>query len=153
MEANYTWKTKFFSRKFEIYRNDVRCGEISKLAFSRNSKGELNGKQLSFVTKKLFRPSTEIINLNDGTVIGSITLSPFKRKSLIKYREKEYSWQFDNFWNTRWSVSNEYGPQVKYHCTGLKGTLDSYINDEALILAGFYLRNFFRQRSSAVAAA
>ncbi len=152
MDANYTWKTKFFSRKFEIFRNDIKCGEISKMAFSRNSTGELNGKQLSFETKKLFKPSTSIINLKDGSVIGSITLFLFKRKSLIKYREKEYTWQFDNFWNTRWSVNSEYGPQVKYHCTGLKGTIDTYTNDEVIILAGFYLRNFFRQRSSATAA-
>lgn len=152
MEAHYTWKTKFFSSKFEIFRNDMKCGDLQKIAFSRKSIGEMNGRRFSFEMKKIFKPVVEIINLNNDSVIGNITIFPFKRSSVIKLGDKEYPWQFDNFWSTRWSISYEYGTLVKYYSKWLTGTIDSYTSEDVLILSGFFLRNFFRQRSSAVAA-
>jgi hypothetical protein len=152
MEANYTWSTRFFSRKYELFRNNIKTGELNKQAFSRKSSGEMNGKRFSFEMKKLFKPVAEIIDLNNDSVIGNITIFPFKRSSVIKLGEKEYSWQFDNFWGTRWSISNQYGTLVKYHSRRLSGTIDAYTAEEVLILAGFFLRNFFNQRSSIAAA-
>ncbi len=153
MDARFSWKTKFFSRKYEIFQYDTLAGELNKQSWSRKSYGKLNGRGIVFVTKRLFKPVTEIIDLTNDSVIGSIISVPWKRKATIKYQDNQYSWQFENFWNTRWSVSNENGVLIKYQSRRLKGSIDSYTKDEVLILAGFFIRNYFIQRSSAAAAA
>jgi len=152
MQIHFTWKTKFFSREYEIYLYGKPAGKLNKQGWSRKSCGELNGRKIAFEVKRLFKPVTDIIDLADNTVIGSIILFPWKRKSIVKYQEKEYLWQFDNFWNTRWSIADQKGIQIRYHSKMLKGTIDSYTRDEVLILTGFFLRNYFIQRSAAAAA-
>ena len=42
MEKHYNWKTKLFSKKFEIYQHEILKGEIYKENWSRKVKGELN---------------------------------------------------------------------------------------------------------------
>jgi hypothetical protein len=153
METQYTWKTKMFSRKFEIYLNDNLIGELRKREWSGKYAGEMNGKQFLFATRGFFRRETRIIDQADNSVTGTINFTFWKRKSQIAYQDKEYKWQFDNFWQNEWSLSNENGYLVKYHSHGFKGTITSYTDDTALILAGFFIRNYFKQRSAEVAAA
>ncbi len=71
---------------------------------------------------------------------------------MISYQDKEYNWQFDNFWRTKWSIQNRNGVLVRYMSNGFKGTIDSYTNEEILILAGFFIRNLMNERSSQAAA-
>ena len=152
MEIHFTWKTKLFSRKFEIFKYDAPAGEVTNKRLSKKSSCEMNGKKIIFETKGFFKSETRIIDSTDNLDIGTIKYAPLKRKSIINLRNKEYRWQFDNFFNTKWSVSNENGFLVKYHSSGFKGTIVSYTDDEALILAGFYIRNYYKQKSEAAAA-
>jgi len=152
METHFTWKTKLFSRKYEIFKYDTRTGEVTNRNWSKTSVCELNNKKIMFETKGLFKAATRIVDLSDNTEIGNIIYTTWKRKPVINLRNIDYKWQFDNFFNTRWSVSNENGFLVKYHSRAFKGTIDSYTDDEALILAGFYIRNYYKQKSEAAAA-
>ncbi|MBN2863815.1 MAG: hypothetical protein JXN62_11670 [Bacteroidales bacterium] len=151
MQIHFTWKTKFFSREYEIYLYDQPAGKLNKQGWSRKSYGEMNGRKVAFEVKRIFKPLTDIIDLENNSVIGSIIIFPWKRKSTVIYQEKEYLWKFDNFWNTRWSMEDKKGNRIKYHSRFLKGNIDSYISDEVLILSGFFLRNYFIQRSAAAA--
>jgi hypothetical protein len=152
METHFTWKTKLFSRKYEIYKYNAPAGEVTNKNWSKKSVCELNGNKFIFETKGFFKAETHIIDSADNLDIGTIKYTTWKRKPIINLRDREYRWQFDNFFNTRWSVSNENGFLVKYHSRAFKGTIDSYTDDEALILAGFYIRNYYKQKSEAVAA-
>lgn len=153
MEIQYNWKTKMFSNRFEIYQNDILKGELYKGGWSRKVIGELNARRIIFETRGLFKYDTQIIDAQGEMTIGQIKYTSWKAKSTILYQNKEYKWQFDNFLRSRWSISNENGPVIKYHSNAFSGIITSYIRDEILILTGFYIRNFLKQRSSEIAAA
>ncbi|OFY60546.1 MAG: hypothetical protein A2Y71_00545 [Bacteroidetes bacterium RBG_13_42_15] len=153
MEIQYNWKTRLFSNRFEIYQNDILKGELYKGVWSRKVIGELNTRRLIFETRGLFKYDTQIIDAQGEMTIGQIKYTSWKAKSTILFQNKEYKWQFDNFLRSRWSISNENGPVIKYHSNAFSGIITSYIRDEILILTGFYIRNFLKQRSSDIAAA
>jgi len=153
MEIQFNWKTKMFSNRFEIYQNDILKGELYKGGWSRKVVGELNTRRIIFETRGVFKYDTQIIDTQGEMTIGQIKYTSWKAKSTILYQNKEYRWQFDNFLRSRWSISNENGPVIKYHSNAFNGIITSYIRDEILILTGFYIRNFLKQRSSDIAAA
>jgi len=152
METQYTWKTKLFSKRFEIYRHETLAGELRKEGWSRRVRGELNDRKILFETKGIFKYTTDIINLQDNSIVGQVKYHKWKAKSTIVYDEREYQWQFDNFFRSKWSLSNENGNLIKFHSQGFKGSIISYTKDDILILTGFFVRNFMKQRSAEIAA-
>ncbi len=153
METHYTWKTKLFSRKFDIYEYDRLIGWLDKERWSRRSVGEIKGFQLAFVTKGFFKQSTQIFNTQEDTEIGQVTFAHWKLRAAILLNGREYSFKFDNFFMTRWSISNENGVLINYHSRSFTGTIDSYSDNSILILAGLYIRNYFKRRQASSAAA
>jgi len=153
MEAHLTWKTKLFSKRYEIYRQENMIGDLAKAGWLRKINGELNVKKVIFVTKGFFRHETSIMDFDEISTLGTIIYSSWKTKSTISYMGREYKWQFDNFLRTKWSLGNENGPIIRYHSRGFKGIIDTYTDDEVLILSGFFIRNFLKQRSAEHAAA
>jgi hypothetical protein len=152
MEIQYNWKTKLFSKKFDIYQNDILKGELYKENWSRKVNGELNIRRVMFETKGIFKVETTIIDLQGDITIGNIKFTNWKAKSTISYQNKDYRWQFDNFLRSRWSISDENGAIIRYHSNAFKGIIVSYTRDEILILTGFFIRNFLKQRSAEIAA-
>ena len=153
MEIQYNWKTKMFSNRFEIYQNDMLKGELYKGGWSRKVVGELNTRRIILETRGVFKYDTQIIDAQGEMTIGQVKYKGLKAKPTILYQNKEYKWQYDNFLRSRWSISNENGPLIKYHSNAFKGLIISYIRDEILILTGFYIRNLLKQRSAEIAAA
>jgi|WetSurMetagenome_2_1015567.scaffolds.fasta_scaffold00001_514 hypothetical protein len=153
METHFTWKVKFLSNKYEIYQYENRTGEIINKAFSRSASGNLNGKKLLFNIKGFFRQETRILDAETESVIADVVISSWKSRATITYNNKEFTWQHDNFWNTKWSISDVTGTIVKYHSSGTGGEILAYTNDEVLILAGLFVKNYFKQRAAAAAAA
>jgi hypothetical protein len=153
METQLSWKTKLFTNRFVIYRQDIIAGDLKKEGWSRKVKGELNDRKIMFITNGVFKYETQIINLQDNSIIGKVKYHKWKAKATVQYDDKEYSWQFDNFFRSKWSVGNENGSLIKFHSRGFKGTIISYSRDEILILTGFFIRNFLKQKSAEIAAA
>jgi hypothetical protein len=152
MEIQFNWKTKLFSNLFEIYQNDIIKGELYKERWSRKVSGELNARRVLFETKGVFKYETLITDLQGNLPLGNVKYTPWKAKSVISYQNKEYQWQFDNVLRSKWSISNENGVLIKFHSHALTGIIVSYTRDEILILTGFYIRNFLKQRSAEIAA-
>ena len=152
METNYEWKTTLFSSKFEIYNNGIPAGELNKGNWKKKVAGELNNRKIEFDIKGFFRHDALIIDLNDNSTLGTINFAGWKSVASVNYHNRIYNWQFDNFLRTKWSISNENGAIVKFWSGALKGTINSYTGDEILILSGFFIRNFIRQRTAGIAA-
>ena len=152
MEIQYNWKTKLFSKRFDIYQHEILKGELYKENWSRKVNGELNIRRVMFETKGIFKVETTIIDLQGDITIGNIKFTNWKAKSTISYQNKDYRWQFDNFLRSRWSISDENGAIIRYHSNAFKGIIVSYTRDEILILTGFFIRNFLKQRSAEIAA-
>jgi hypothetical protein len=153
MEAQFSWKTKLFSNRFEISRNNVIAGELKKEGWSRKVHGELNGRKVLFETKGVFKHETKIIDMVDNSTIGRIEFHNWKAKATVFYQNKEYQWQYDNFFRSKWSLNNENGVLIKFQSHAFKGNIIAYTKDEILILTGFFIRNFIKQKSAEIAAA
>lgn len=153
MEIYYNWKTKLFSRKFEIYQHDMLRGDIYKENWSRKVKGELNVRRLLFETKGVFKNETAIIDLQGEIETGKVIFAGVRSRASIIYQNKEYKWQYDNLLRSKWSVCDDNGAIIRYHSNAFTGIITSYTRDEILILTGFFIRNFLKQRSAAIASA
>jgi len=153
MEQYFNWKTKLFSKKFEIYQYDILKGEISKENWSRKVMGELNVRRVMFETKGVFKNETAIIDLQGEIEKGKVSFSGIRSRATILYQNKEYKWQYDNLLRSKWSVSDDNGAIIRYHSNAFTGIITSYTRDEVLILTGFFIRNFLKQSSAAIAAA
>ena len=152
MEIRYDWKTKLFSKKFEIFQNDQLKGELFKEGLSRKVTGELNTKRFQFETKGFFKSETTITDLQRHIEAGKITFLRGENGTIILYKDRQYKWKFENFICSRWSLSDESRVLIKYHSNAFTGIIESYTTDELLILSGFYIRNYLRQRSAQIAA-
>jgi hypothetical protein len=153
METQYTWKNKFFSYTCEIFRYEEKVGELRNISWKRKTSGELNGKKVLFEIKGFFDRDFLISNPSDGSLIGKIIFNVWKTKATITILEKEYSWQYDNFFHSKWSISNANESLVKYEAPFRTGDINSYSGDEVLILTGLYIRRYLQERAAASAAA
>lgn len=153
METQYTWKTGLFSNRFEIFKQDFSVGELQKESIFGKVKGEMSGHSIMFRTRGIFRFNTSIIDLHNEQELGTIHFKNLKIKSIVIYRNREYHCRFENILRTRWTLSDENGPVVRYYSQAFKGIITSVTSDEVLILAGFFIRNFLKQRSASIAAA
>lgn len=153
MEAHYNWSTKLFRSKYEIFSNDLPVGELKDKNWSRTVFGELNARKISFVTKGFFKKETHILNSIDDFEIGRITYNMWKTKATITYGNRQYSFQYDNFFHTKWSITNENGALIKYQSGSFKGSADAYTSDEILILTGIFIRHLFKKEAASHSAA
>ncbi len=153
METQFKWTTKLFRSNYEIFQYEEIAGELKNIAWKRKVAGDLNGKKVLFEIKGFFDKDFLISNPEDNSQIGKIVFNTWRTKATITIHDKEYSWQYDNFFHSKWSVSNENGSLVKYESHFKKGDINSYTDDAFLILTGLYIRDYLQQRAAASAAA
>lgn len=153
MESHFTWKNKFFSHSIEILQNENHVGEIRNKAFTRTTEGELNGRKLVFEVKGFFRQDMRMIDQNDSAILFEVNMGSWRTTANFIWNGKEYTWQTDNFWNTKFSINASGGPLIKYHSFNFGGDIESYTGDEVLILTGLLIKNYFKQRAATAAAA
>jgi hypothetical protein len=153
METQFKWKTKLFRTNYEISRYEEIAGELKNIGWKRKSAGELNGKKVLFEIKGFFDKDFLISNPDDNSLIGKIVFNTWRTKATITIHEKDYFWHYDNFFHSKWSISNENGNLVKYESHFKNGDINSYTDDSLLILTGLYIRDYLQQRAAASAAA
>lgn len=151
METHLNWNTRLFSKRYEICQWETVIGTLEKSGWSTNVAGELNGRQFIFGTNRIVKKETKIIDSVSGLTLGTIIYNNWKSKATINYQDKVYSWQFENFWRSKWSISNINGKLVKYQSRALKGKIISFTDDDLIILTGFYIRNRFNERTAHIA--
>jgi len=153
METHYTWKTGLFRNRFEIFKQDFSVGELQKESIFGKIRGEMFGHCIMFRTRGIFRFETSIIDLHNEQELGTIHFRSLKIKSTVLYKDREYHFRFENLLRTKWTLGDENGPVVRYYSQSFNGIISSVTSDEVLILAGFFIRNFLKQRSVSFAAA
>jgi len=150
MQTNLTWKKGGFSNLYRIYRADKQIGTLKDKSFNQIAYCEYEGKEYTFKTKGFFKQHTEIIDSRENTVIGKITYDSWKTKATISIDGKIINWQYNNFWNTKWSLSSEEGTAIHYAGSTVKGKIDSNADDPLLIVSGLFVTYYYWQISLAV---
>jgi hypothetical protein len=145
MRKRYTWKKGTFSDTFKIYANNRQSGKLKNKTFSQTATGEINGKNYTYKTKGFFRQHTEIIDDTNGSVIGEISYNDWMTKAFISLDKKEYTWKYDNHWNTKWSIKSFDRVLIKYRGSSTGGEIDPDVDDDLLLLTGLFVTNYYWQ--------
>ncbi len=138
------WKKGLFSSKYKLFdNNNVEIGDFSQSAFSGTSIGKINESKLKFRKKSFFSSETEITDLNSNQLIGNIKFNGWRSKADIKINDKNYLWKYDNFWHSKWSIYENGQQLVNYKSSTTYGNIESLIENDLLILSGFYVYNYY----------
>lgn len=150
MQTKFRWKKHLFSNSYNIYSNGQQIGILKDKTFSQTANGQLNGKAYTFKSNGFFKQRTVIINSLENRVIGVITYNNWMTKALISVNYKTTHWQYDNLWNTKWSIFSSEGGIIKYSGSSTSGQINSNIDDELLLLSGLFVVNYYWQMTIAV---
>lgn len=153
METSYTWKTRFFRSAFDISKYGEPAGELCSKGWKRKWEGTLNETRVNFEVKGFFDKDFLILNPDDGSKLGNIVFNTWRTKATITLNGKEYNWDYENWWHTKWVISNQNGNLIKYASGFKSGDILSYSEDNILLLTGLFIRDYLQQRAAATAAA
>ena len=145
MQHKFNWKKGLFSESYKIFKNDTQVGALTNKSFSQTSHGELNGEKYTFKTSGFFKQQTQIIDNYENKIIGEITYSNWMSKATININGKKFELKYDNIWNTKWSISNLDGIQIKFNCSTTTGQIFSDTDNPLLILTGLFITNYYLQ--------
>ena len=150
MQTSLRWKKGLFSSTYSIYSNDQLIGKLKDKTFSQSADGELNGKKYTFKTKGFFKQRTKILDNIDNKVIGEITYNNWMTKATLLINNKRTNWKYDNLWNTKWSICDSEGIEIKYAGSSTRGQIDSNTDDDLLLLSGLFVINYYWQMTIVV---
>lgn len=145
MKTLLTWKKVTLSSTYEIFEGEDLIGKLKNSTFSQTAEGMIHQKGYQFKTKGFFKQETQIIDAEKNQVLGTITYNSWKSRATIQLRDQVIQWKYNNTWQTRWSLYNEDGVQVKFAGGMSKGIIECEIPDDLLILTGLYVTNYYRQ--------
>jgi len=150
MKNNLTWSKSLFSSLYQIYSNGKQHGNLVDKPFSRTTKGMFNSKEYLFRNTGFFNQKTEIVDCSDNNVIGEIDYNSWRSKATVSINERTYLWKYDNFWNTRWSLSDPDGVSVRFNSSTTRGQIDAETEDGLLLLSGLFVKNYYLQKAFVV---
>ena len=137
------WKKGLFSSKYRLFDNNIEVGEFRQPALGSTSLGMINEVKLRFKKKGLFSSETEITDFNSNQSIGTIKFNSLGNKAEIKIDNKKYLWEYDDFWNSKWSISENGQQLINSKSSTTSGYIESTIENELLMLSGFYVYNYY----------
>lgn len=156
MERFIQWKKGIFKRTYELFSGETRAGMLKENTWKDSAGGELNGKKWEFRMKGFWKRRGEITEGENDVVLATITFNNWRTKAFIEFPGRPgrtLTWSYDNFWHTRWSLTDPSGRSVKYHGRSTSGEIRSTLDDDMLILAGLFIESYNKRSSAATVAA
>lgn len=150
MSTKLTWKKGLFETNYRLYSGNEPVGELNNKLFQQNAIGTLYGKQYCFETRGLFNQSSAIIDGETDIEIGTITYNTWHTKATVTIFKKNFEWQYNNIWNTRWTLYDNCKLQVDNIGTSSSGKIESSDNDALLILSSLFVTNYYWQSTAVV---
>ncbi len=141
--SKITWKKGIFKCTFQLFSGTDHIGHLKDSEFSRSAIGELNNKKYRFTTHGHLNPKTEIFDLQEKQTVGQIRYYCWYPKARIEYRGKVSQWKFSNLWETRWRIFDQSGTTMQFAGWEKKGSIKIHTLDEALVLAGLHISNYY----------
>jgi len=137
------WKKNLLSSNYNIYLNEKLVGNLMDRTFSQSGDGEFKDRKYSFRTYGLLTQKTEIFDHETSEIIGNIKYNAWMNKAQLTINHEILYWKYEDWMNTRWSISNAEGVQVKFFGSLTKGNIESTIDDGILVLTGLFITNYY----------
>ncbi len=165
--AKISWVKEAFSREVHFIENGVEVGRLHRAVFERDVDASLHDVQLRFDVTGFITNSVNVHDLKaDNRIIGKLTFHFCKRAELTLDDGSVYSWKRHNMLMREWSMIREGATDaddkevVNYTRTRQFLTDHGDITTdlaspeaEIIILTGLFIRNYFKRRRRAIAAA
>jgi hypothetical protein len=139
------WKKGLFSKSYDIYSNTSLIGILKENTWSSSAEGSINGKKYIFKTQGVFKQSTQIIDVENGAVVGYITYNSWMTKAMIENLGIIAFWKFDNFWYSKWSIVGQDGNEMHFEGSSGKGRILLRKDNDLLVLTGLFITNYYWQ--------
>ena len=140
--SNYSWKTRYFSKTWNIYRNNRQVGSIEKPFFSRKSTAEINGKKYEFQDKGFAGLESDVIDAVENKAVGKVQFDAENSIGIIQITdEKNSTLEIKNPWKNQFVLHNSTGLNIAYNgsISGLRGEIEANKTDDLKMLSGLYL--------------
>ena len=151
-DSTLKWKKPIFGCSFKIFSDNNQVGQLKDSEFSRTATGSLNDQHLKFTTKGHLHPRVEIRDVNTNEIVGKISYNVWYPKAQIVYKDQVAIWKFSNLWETRWGLSNRQGLKLAFNGHAHKGSIKLNETNDALVLAGLYISNYYWRLTAVIIA-
>ena len=146
-----TWKKNIFVSKYELYSGTEEVGMLKESVFGDKARGELYGRELKFKKKGFLNSTAEIIDVALDRVVGTIQFNGWGHKAQVALGNRELHWKYGNFWNSRWSISENGEELGQYKSALSKGNIQAQTDDGLTLLVGLFIHNHFTRIALVVA--
>ena len=153
MTTVLNWKKRWFSCVYQILAGDLHIGTLKEKAFSQSAIGTIDGKRYKFRMRGMFRQLTEIVDLDENEVVGTISYSCWRPKATVTLGEQQMYWKFRNLWETKWELSDFAGGNLSFNGCGNKGNIEMREGHDTMVLAGLYVASYYKRMATIYAAA
>ncbi len=150
MNSILHWKKTLFSSTCTIHSADGEIGHLRENPWKQSAEGEINKRRYAFKTRGFFNQVTEIVDPSTDFIVGKIEYNTWKSKATLNYLDHTLYWQYDNLWQSRWSITDEQGLNISFQGSLQKGIIEGEDLSEFLILTGLFVTNYYVQSSIAI---
>ena len=146
-----SWKSNFSETEYRIFRGKVIAGILKTSSWKYDGRGELDGHLLSFKTKGVFSPHTDILDIDGDRVLGGIDCKILTAKATITFDGIRYQWRLDSWLGSNWTVGNE-EIEARFESSGFwkrEGVVTGEDIPPPVILASVFVKAYFNKISAA----
>ncbi len=147
MKTILHWNKGFLNQDYKIYSNDTLVGTLKGQTWSRNAEAKINSRKLWFKVNGVFNQDIQIIDAENDLVIGTIKYNTWMTKATIDYPGGVANWKYNNFWCTKFCITDNEGKEINYHGSSSGGRIEFDNHNDLMILSGLYLLNYYWQKS------
>jgi hypothetical protein len=138
-----SWKRGFFSKMWNIYRNNRQVGFMERASFfSRKTIAEIDGRKYEFRDKRIFYSTkVEVIDMPANNAIGKIQINFGKGSAYIRIGNEISTLKLINQWKNTFKLHNPAGLKILYNGTfsDTSGKIETNKEDEINLLSGLYV--------------
>ena len=144
------WVKNFFSTTYKFYQEGTPIGILSKRPLTNTYDAKIFDKKYTFLSNGIFKQDTKIIDRQKNTVIGNIVFNTWKNRATIIIDNNKFLWEFDNTWNTKWSLVNKQGERVSFTGSLGRGQIISNMENPIYFLCGLYVTYYKWQTATII---
>ncbi len=150
MEFKITWKKKWISSNYELYKDNRLIGDLVTKPFSTSATGQLHNINLRFQMRGFLNQKTEIVDTNTNKTIGNITYNTLKTRASIQLYDEIIEWRSLNWNNTKWGITNGSIGIANSWNRMFSGEIISRNENPIYILLGMFIAEYFSRSTVAI---
>ncbi|MFW0717664.1 hypothetical protein [Pedobacter sp. N23S346] len=143
MEKILNWRKGLFDSNYQVWENAFLKFSINFSSFKNSAIATTQEGIYLLRSEGYSNPETKIFNQkNEVLAVIRYDWISFKAKIFCTSGE-EFDWSYQNSWASRWSVNNHKNKQIIYNSSSGGGLIHSNIDDDLLIMAGLFIREYY----------